>query len=67
MPDTRVTGQDVIPVVGSNLRNREIRELEELIAEYEDVFATNSSNYGQTNRVYHHIDLAYFPYFEKLK
>jgi hypothetical protein len=32
------------------------RELEELITEYEDVFATQSGDYGRIYRVYHRID-----------
>jgi hypothetical protein len=33
-----------------------IRELEELITEYEDAFATRGSDYGRADKVYHNID-----------
>jgi hypothetical protein len=31
--------------------------LEELLADYEDIFAMNSEYHGRTNKVYHHIDM----------
>jgi hypothetical protein len=30
--------------------------LEELVAEYEDIFAEDSEDHGRTNKVYHRID-----------
>jgi hypothetical protein len=43
--------QDMIVAARPNLRDEEIRELEELITEYKDVFATQSSDYGRTDSV----------------
>jgi hypothetical protein len=31
--------------------------LDELLAQYGDIFAVDSEDYGWTNRVYHHIDM----------
>jgi hypothetical protein len=39
-----------------NLGDGEIRELEDLITEYEEVFAAQRGDYGRTDRVYHRID-----------
>jgi hypothetical protein len=39
----------VLAAPRSNLSNEETQELEELIAEYEDVFATKKSDYGWTD------------------
>jgi hypothetical protein len=55
--DTVSQLQDVIVAATANLCNGEIREFEELIAEYEEVSATKSSDYGQTDRMYHHTDV----------
>jgi hypothetical protein len=46
----------MIAAARPNLGDEEIWELAGLIAEYEDVFATQSGDYGRTNRVYHRID-----------
>jgi hypothetical protein len=46
----------VIAIVRPNLNSEEMRELEELIPEYEDAFVMKDIYYGQTNRVYHRID-----------
>jgi hypothetical protein len=54
--DTSPNIQDMIVAARHNLGVGEIRELEGLIAAYEDVFATQSGDYGRTNRVYHRID-----------
>jgi hypothetical protein len=39
------------------LSNGEFQELEELLAEYEDIFAVDSKYHGWPNKVYHHIDM----------
>jgi hypothetical protein len=39
-----------------NLSNGEIQELEELITEYEELFAMESSDCGRPDKVYHFID-----------
>jgi hypothetical protein len=31
--------------------------LEDLLTEYEGIFAMDSEDHGQTNKVYHHIDM----------
>jgi hypothetical protein len=36
--------------------NEEFQELEELLAEYENIFAVDSEDHGRTNKVYHRID-----------
>jgi hypothetical protein len=54
VPQSTVIGHDFTARL--NLSNREIQELEELITELKDIFVSKSSAYGQTNRVYHHID-----------
>jgi hypothetical protein len=43
-------------VTRSNLSNGEIQESEELITNYEDIFAKKGSDYRQTNRAYNYID-----------
>jgi hypothetical protein len=51
-PQDRDTGpylQDMILAARPNLG------VEDLVTEYEDVFATPSGDYGRTNRVYHRI------------
>jgi hypothetical protein len=40
-----------------HLSNREFQELGELLAEYENIFAVDSEDRRQTNKVYHHIDM----------
>jgi hypothetical protein len=49
--------QDVITAVRPHLSNREFQELKELLTKYEDIFAGNREDYGQTNKVYHRIDM----------
>jgi hypothetical protein len=39
-----------------NLYTKEANVLEEFIAEFQDVFATKSGDYGRTDKVYHQID-----------
>jgi hypothetical protein len=39
-----------------NLNTKEAQVLEEFIAEFQDIFATKSGDYGLTNKVYHCID-----------
>jgi hypothetical protein len=48
--------EDVITVARPHLTNEEFRVLEELLTEYEDIFAGDNEDYGKTNKVYHHID-----------
>jgi hypothetical protein len=38
------------------LTNGEFKDFEELLAEYEDIFAMDSEDHGQTNNIYHRID-----------
>jgi hypothetical protein len=40
----------------SHLNTREFQELEELVAEYANIFARDNEDYGRTNKVYHRID-----------
>lgn len=40
----------------SHLNNREFQESEELLAKYENIFAVDSEDHRQTNRVYHCTD-----------
>jgi hypothetical protein len=47
--------QDVIPASRPNLSGAESLELEDLIAEYGDIFTTKSDYYGRTYRVYRRI------------
>jgi hypothetical protein len=54
--DTSPNLQEMIVAARPNLGVEEIRELEDLVTEHEDVFATQSSDYRRTDRVYHHID-----------
>jgi hypothetical protein len=49
--------QDMIEAARPNLGAEEIRELEDLVTEYEDVFAMQSGDYGRTNRVYHRMNI----------
>jgi hypothetical protein len=46
----------VTEVVRPHLSNREFQELEDLLAEYEDILPVDSKDHGQTNKVYHRID-----------
>jgi hypothetical protein len=39
-----------------HLSNGEFQELEELLADYNDIFAVASEDHGLTNKVYHHTD-----------
>jgi hypothetical protein len=48
--------QDVIAAARTNLSNKEIQELEELITQYGDAFVMKGSDYGQSNKVYYCID-----------
>jgi hypothetical protein len=47
----------VITLAKPHLSNREFQELEGLLAEYKDIFAVESEDYGRTNTVYHRIDI----------
>jgi hypothetical protein len=47
----------MIEAARPDLGVEEIRELEGLVAEYEDIFTTNS-DYRRTDRVYHRVDTA---------
>jgi hypothetical protein len=51
--------QNVIAAAKPNLSDAESRELEELLADYGDIFVVNSDDYGRTaESKYHHIDTA---------
>jgi hypothetical protein len=50
--------QDITEAARPHLSNGELHDLEELLAEYKDIFAVYSEDYGQTNKVYHSIDTA---------
>jgi hypothetical protein len=39
-----------------HINNAEFQELQELVAEYTDIFARDNEDYGRTNEVYHLID-----------
>jgi hypothetical protein len=39
-----------------HLSNGKFQELEELLAEYENIFAADSEDHGRTNKLYHRID-----------
>jgi hypothetical protein len=47
--------QDMIVAARPNLGDGEIRELEDLITKYEEVFAAQSGDCGRIDRVYHRI------------
>jgi hypothetical protein len=49
--------KDVIAGARSNLSDTECQEMEELLTEFDAIFATNSKDYRQTDRVYHRIDM----------
>jgi stress response protein YsnF len=44
--------QDITEAVRRHLSNGEFQDLEKLLAEYEDMFAVDSEDHGQTNKVY---------------
>jgi hypothetical protein len=48
--------EDVNAAAKPHLTNGEFQELNELLTEYEDIFARDDENYGRTNKVYHRID-----------
>jgi hypothetical protein len=48
----------VTEAVRPHLSNEEFQELEELLAEYEDIFAVASEDHGRTNKVYDRIERA---------
>jgi hypothetical protein len=48
--------EDVIAATKSHLTNAEFRELDELLTDYEDIFARDNEDYERTNKVYHRID-----------
>jgi hypothetical protein len=48
--------EDVITTAKPLLTNGEFQELNELLTEYEDIFARDDEDYGRTNKVYHRID-----------
>jgi hypothetical protein len=48
--------QDIIAAARPHLSNRKFQELEEPLAEYEDIFAVDSKDYRWANRMYHRID-----------
>jgi hypothetical protein len=56
-PESSSKVQEVIEAARSNLSGGEFQELEDLITEYEDIFASGSEDYGRTDRVYHRIDM----------
>jgi hypothetical protein len=47
--------QDAIQAARPHLSDGEFQELEELLAEYEDIFAVDSEDHRRTNKVYHRI------------
>jgi hypothetical protein len=58
-PETQDLGsrlEDIITATRLHLKNGEIHGLEELLTEYEDIFAKADEDYGRTNKVYHVID-----------
>jgi hypothetical protein len=48
--------QDMNEAARPHLDDGEFRELEELVAGYEDIFAGASEDHGRTNKIYHRID-----------
>jgi hypothetical protein len=54
-PSSRL--EDVIAAAKPHLTNEEFQELEELLTEYEDIFARNNEDYEKTNKAYHRIDM----------
>jgi hypothetical protein len=58
-PQTQDLGsklEDIVTAARPHLPNEEIQEMEELLTEYEDIFAGADEDYGRTNKVYHRID-----------
>ncbi|XP_023716570.1 uncharacterized protein LOC111869344 [Cryptotermes secundus] len=47
---------DVTTATKPHLNAMEFQELEELVAEYADIFAQDNEDFGRTNKVYHRID-----------
>jgi hypothetical protein len=39
-----------------HLSNGEFQDLEELLSQYEDIFAVNNEDHGRTKKVYNRID-----------
>jgi predicted ArsR family transcriptional regulator len=48
--------EDITTAARPHLTNGEIKGLEELLTEYEDIFAEANEDYGRTNKVYRRID-----------
>jgi hypothetical protein len=48
--------QNITEAARPHSSNGELQDLEELLAEYEDIFAVDSEDHGRTNQVYHRID-----------
>jgi predicted ArsR family transcriptional regulator len=48
--------QDVTEAARPHLDDGEFLELDELVAEYEHIFAGDNEDHGRTNKVYHRID-----------
>jgi hypothetical protein len=57
--DTIPKLQDVVVVARPNLSNGEILEFEEVLKEFEGIFAMDSDDYRWTKRVYHRIRSRY--------
>jgi hypothetical protein len=58
-PETQDLGsklEDVVRAARLHLTNAEIKGLEELLTEYEDIFAEADEDYGRTNKVHHRTD-----------
>jgi hypothetical protein len=48
--------QWVVSSVKPNLSTKEAQKMGEFISEFQDIFATESDDYGQTDKLYHHTD-----------
>jgi hypothetical protein len=48
--------QDITEAAGPQLSNGEFQDLEEILTEYEDIFAVDSEDHGRTNKLYYRID-----------
>jgi hypothetical protein len=58
-PQTQDLGsklEDTVTAARPHLTNGKIQGLEELLTEYEDIFAVADEDYGRTNKVYHRIE-----------
>jgi hypothetical protein len=58
-PQTQDLGsklEDIVTAARPHLTTAEIKVLEDLLTEYEDIFAEADEDYGRTNKVYHRID-----------